>query len=278
VTLLCTARPVLGEGKNDVVFKKLMQALGVGGPEVETVLHDPNATPGGVITGEVTVLGGKHDSDIKSVYLALKTRVEVESGDNEYRTDLEYAKLPIAGAFALHDSARHTIPFQFPIPWEAPLTHFYGQPLHGATVGLATELAVAQAVDATDLDPIAVHPLPAQDRILAALARLGFRFRNADCEKGRIWGVRQELPFYQEIEFLPPPQYAHGIKQLEVTLVSYPHSMEVVLELDKRGGLFTEGRDAFSRFTVDYATVDGTNWEQQLDRYLQQATRRRGIF
>jgi sporulation-control protein len=261
-----------------VVFKKLMQALGVGGPEVETVLHDPNTTPGGVITGEVTVLGGKHDSEIKGVHLALKTRVEVESGDNEYRTDLEYAKLPIAGAFALDENARHTIPFQFPIPWEAPLTHFYGQPLHGATVGLATELEVAQAVDATDLDPVAVHPLPAQERILAALASLGFRFRNADCEKGRIWGVRQELPFYQEIEFVPPQHYAHGIKQLELTFVSYPHSMEVVLELDKRGGLFTEGRDAFSRFTVDYATVDHTDWAQQLDGYLQQAARRRGIF
>lgn len=37
--------------------------------------------------------------------------------------------------------------------------------------------------------------------------------------------------------------------------MSYQHSMEVVLELDKRGGLFTEGHDAFSRFTVDYATL-----------------------
>lgn len=261
-----------------MVFKKLMQAVGVGGPEVETVLHNPNTTPGGTVTGEVTILGGKHDSDIKGVYLALKTRVEVESGDNEFHTNLEYAKLPIAGAFALDDNARYTVPFQFQIPWEAPLTHFYGQPLYGATVGLATELEVARAVDATDLDPIAVHPLPAQERILRALANLGFRFRNADCEKGHIWGVHQELPFYQEIEFLPAPQYARGIKQLEVTFVSYPHSMEVVLELDKRGGLLTEGRDAFGRFTVDYATANNTNWEQQLDTYLQQAARRRGFF
>ena len=261
-----------------MVFKKLMQAFGVGGPEVETVLHDPNTVPGGMITGEVTVRGGSHDSAIKGVHLALRTRVEVESGDNEHRTDLEYAKLPITGAFTLDDAAVRTFPFRFRIPWEAPLTHVYGQPLYGTTVGLATELAVAQAVDATDLDPIAVHPLPAQERILTALAGLGFRFRNADCEKGRIWGVHQELPFYQEIEFVPPPQYARGIKQLEVTFVSNPHSMEVVLELDKRGGLFTEGRDSFSRFTVDYATVGTTNWERQLDGYLQQAARRRGIF
>jgi sporulation-control protein len=272
------AHPVHDEGKDDVVFKKLMQALGVGGPEVETVLHDPHTTPGGVLTGEVTVVGGTHDSAIKGVFLSLRTGVEVESGDGEHHADQEYARLPVAGAFALEENARHTVPFRFPVPWETPLTHFYGQPLHGPTVGLATGLEVASAVDATDLDPVAVHPLPAQERILSAFASLGFRFRTADCEKGRIWGVHQELPFYQEIEFQPPPRYAGGIKQLEVTFVTNPRSTEVVLELDRRGGLFTEGRDAFSRFTVDHATVDGTDWEQQLDGHLQHAAQRRGFF
>jgi sporulation-control protein len=261
-----------------MVFKKLMQALGVGGPEVETVLHDPNTVPGGVVTGEVTLQGGSHDSQLRGVHLGLRTRVEVESGDNEHSSHLEYAKLPIMGAFSLDSGARRTFPFRFQIPWEAPLTHFYGRPLHGTTVGLATELEVAGAVDATDLDPVAVHPLPSQERILSALADLGFRFRGADCEKGRIYGVHQELPFYQEIEFIPPPRYARGITQLEVTFVANPHSMEVVLELDKRGGLFTEGHDSFSRFTVDHATADRTNWQQELDGFLQHAARRRGFF
>lgn len=60
--------------------------------------------------------------------------------------------------------------------------------------------------------------------------------------------------------------------------MSYPHSMEVVLELDKRGGFLTEGHDSFSRFTVDYATVDQRNWQQELDGYLRHASRRRGFF
>jgi sporulation-control protein len=260
-----------------VVFKKLMKAMGVGGPSVETILHNPNAVPGGTITGEVNLEGGEHDSDIIGINLALKTRVEIESGDSEYHSDLEYAKLPIAGAFKLGKGMRHNIPFTLPIPWEAPLTHMYGQPLRGTTVGVATELEVAKAVDATDLDPIAVHPLPAQERLLAAFSNLGFQFRNADCEKGRIYGVNQQLPFYQEIEFAPPHRYP-GINQLEVTFVANPHAMDVVIELDKRGGVFTEGHDSFSHFTVDYATAGNTNWEQQLDGYLQQAGRRRGFF
>jgi sporulation-control protein len=271
-------RKTSGAREETMVFKRLMQAMGVGGPQVETVLHTQSTEPGGTISGEVTIIGGEHDSEILGVNLALKTRVEVESGDREYHTDMEYARQPIAGAFKLDDGARHNVPFQISVPWEAPLTHLYGRPLHGTAVGVVTELEVHRAVDATDLDPIAVHPLPAQERILTAFAKLGFQFRNADCERGRIWGVRQELPFYQEIEFYPPPQYARGIKQLEVTLVSGPRSMEVIMEMDKRGGVFTEGRDAFGKFTVDHATVGQTDWERQLDGYLQKAGRRRGLF
>lgn len=260
-----------------MVFKKLKQAMGIGGPSIETVLQNPNTTPGGVISGQVTLLGGDHVSDVIAVNLALRSKVEVESGDNEYATNLEYAKTPIAGSFQLQPGAQHAIPFTMHIPWEAPLTHMYGHPLRGTTVGIATELEVARALDPGDLDPISVHPLPAQERILTAFSNLGFQFRNADCEKGRIYGVHQQLPFYQEIEFYPPGQYS-GIKQLEVTFVAGPNSMEVVLELDKRGGVFTEGHDSFARFTVDYASVAHTNWEQQLDSYLQQSARRRGFF
>ncbi len=95
------------------------------------------------MTGEVTIIGGEYNSDIKSVNLALRTKVEVESGDNEYNQNLEYAKMPVAGGFSLQQGMRHSIPFQMPIPWEAPLTHMYGHPLRGTTVGIATELEVA---------------------------------------------------------------------------------------------------------------------------------------
>ena len=57
------------------------------------------------------------------------------------------------------------------------------------------------------LDGVEVHPLPAQEMILAAFDRLGFRLRHADVERGGIYGVRQELPFYQEIEYAAPPEY-----------------------------------------------------------------------
>lgn len=261
-----------------VVFKRLMQAMGVGGPSVETVLTNPNCRPGGQLEGQIHVQGGDHPVDVEYVALGLVTRVEVESGDSEYSSTQEFQRQRVTGPFRLESGARHDIPFRFDVPWETPITEIGGQHLHGMTMGLRTELEVARAVDKGDLDPVAVHPLPAQERILGALTQLGFRFTRADVERGRIYGVQQSLPFYQEIEYYPAPQYTRAINQLELTFVATPQQMQVVLELDKRGGLLTEGRDAFGRFTVDYATADRTDWASQLDGWLRQSLQKRGLF
>jgi sporulation-control protein len=261
-----------------VVFKRMMQALGVGGPSVETVLANPSCRPGGYLEGQIHVVGGDHPVDIEYLALGLVTRVEVESGDSEYSSTQEFQRERVTGPFRLESQQRHDISFRFDVPWETPITELYGQHLHGMTMGLRTELEVARAVDKSDLDAVAVHPLPAQERILDALLRLGFRFTRADVERGRIYGVQQTLPFYQEIEFYPAPQYARAINQLEVTFVATPQQLQIVLEIDKRGGLFTEGRDAFGRFTVDYAAAERTDWAQQLDGWLRQSMQRRGLF
>ncbi|MFJ2082937.1 sporulation protein [Micromonospora chokoriensis] len=261
-----------------MVFKRLMRAMGVGGPSVETVLANPNCRPGGQLEGRIQVVGGDHQVDIDQVSLGLVTRVEVESGDNDYDTTQEFHRQQITAAFRLESGQRHDIPFRFAVPWETPVTELYGQHLHGMTMGLRTELEVARAVDKGDLDAVSVHPLPAQERLLDALLRLGFRFARADVERGHIYGVRQTLPFYQEIEFNPAPQYARSINQLEVTFVADAQQMQVVLEVDKRGGVFSEGRDAFGRFTVDHATADRTDWTAELDNWLRQSLSRRGLF
>lgn len=261
-----------------MVFRKMMRALGVGGPSVETVLANPGTRPGGAIEGHVHIIGGEAPCDIERVALGLVTRVETESGDNEFHSDVEFTREVVAGSFTLEAGVKHSLPFRVAVPWETPLTHVFGQHLRGMTMGLRTELAVARAVDSTDLDPVAVHPLPAQEALLDAFAALGFRFHSADVERGRIYGVHQTLPFYQEIEFYPPSRYARGINQLEVTFVVNPTSMDVVLELDKRGGMFTEGHDAFGRFTVDHRNANQVDWAAQIEGWLQQAAQRRGLY
>ncbi|MGX6602603.1 sporulation protein [Micromonosporaceae bacterium Da 78-11] len=253
-----------------MVFKKMMRAFGVGGPTVDTVLANPNTRPGLALDGQVQVVGGDHDVTIEQIVLGLVTRVETEHGDGL----VEFHRMPVAGTFLLSKEERRDIPFSFPVPWETPVTDVYGQRLRGMTMGLRTELAVAKAVDKGDLDEIAVHPLPAQERILEAFARLGFRFAKADLEHGGIYGIRQQLPFYQEIEFYPPPQYAGAINEAEVTFIADPSGVEVILEFDKRGGFLSQGHDAYGRFRVEHAQAETTDWAEVVDAWVREASGR----
>jgi sporulation-control protein len=264
--------------EQDVVFKKLLASMGAGGASVETVLQNPNVTPGGVVQGQVHLAGGQIEQEIERVSVGLTARVEVDTDDHEFHTNMDFWKQPLTGRFQLQPGQRHDIPFQMSVPWETPPTAFFGQALRGMALGVETEVEIAKSVDKGDLDPLQVHPLPAQERLLQAVVQLGFRFSKADLERGRIAGSSQQLPFYQEIEFYPAPQYSGGMNQLEVTFIAGPSSMEVVLEVDKRGGLFTEGRDAFNRFVVDFSNFQQVDWEGHLHNVVAQMSQRRGIF
>ncbi|MBT2401647.1 sporulation protein [Streptomyces sp. ISL-100] len=250
-------------------FKKLLASLGAGGASVETVLTEANVVPGGVVQGEVRIQGGSVDQQIEGLSVGLQARVEVEGGDQEVKQDIEFTKQRLGGAFEVKAGAVHVVPFGLEIPWETPVTSIAGQQLHGMNIGVTTELEIARAVDSGDLDPINVHPLPAQQAILDAFVQLGFRFKSADMERGHIRGTRQRLPFYQEIEFQPPQQY-RGLNQVELTFVADDREMDVVLEMDKKPGLFSESSDSYRAFKVGLNDFQGTDWVAYLNQWLAQ--------
>ncbi|MFG2866131.1 sporulation protein [Streptomyces sp. NPDC048338] len=248
-------------------FKKLLASLGAGGASVETVLTEENVVPGGVVQGEVRIQGGSVDQQIEGLSVGLQARVEVEGNDQELKQDIEFVKVRLGGAFEVKAGAVHVVPFGLEIPWETPVTAIAGQQLRGMNIGVTTELEIARAVDSGDLDPINVHPLPAQQAILDAFIQLGFRFKSADMERGHIRGTRQRLPFYQEIEFFPPQQY-RGLNQVEVSFVADDREMDVVLEMDKKPGLFSEGSDSFRSFKVGLQDFHNTDWAAYLNQWL----------
>lgn len=258
-------------------FKRLLASLGAGGASVETVLTEINVVPGGVVQGEVRIQGGSVDQQIEALSVGLQAKVEVEGQDAEYKQDIEFSKQRLGGAFELKASAVHVVPFGLEIPWETPITTIQGQPLPGMHIGVTTELEIARAVDSGDLDPINVHPLPAQQALLDAFIQLGFRFKNADMERGHIRGTRQKLPFYQEIEFYPPQQY-HGLNQVELSFVADEREMDVVLEMDKKPGLFSEGSDSFRSFRVGLHDYQGTDWAAYLNQWLSEVGSKRSWF
>jgi sporulation-control protein len=260
-----------------MAFKKLLASLGAGGASVETVLTEVNVVPGGVVQGEVRIQGGSVNQQIEGLSVGLQAQVEVEGQDQEHKQNIEFTKQQLGGAFELQAGVVHAVPFGLEIPWETPVTTIDGQPLRGMHIGVTTELSIARAVDSGDLDPINVHPLPAQKAILDAFIQLGFRFKSADMEKGHIRGTRQKLPFYQEIEFFPPQQY-RGLNQVELSFVADSQAMDVVLEMDKKPGLFSESSDTFRSFKVGLNDYQGTDWAAYLNQWLSEVGSKRNWF
>ncbi|SFX71463.1 sporulation protein [Streptomyces atratus] len=259
-----------------MVFKRLLGSLGVGGPTVDTVLTTGAAAPGGPLSGQVHLKGGSADFDIDHIALELVARVEDERGEEEERF-VAFERFTVGGGFRLAEGERLGVPFTVALPWETPLTELYGQSL-GIVLGVRTEVSVAGAKDKGDLDRLAVGPLPVQEAILEAFGQLGFGFESADLEYGRIGGTGQRLPFYQEIELTPSPQYAHAVDEIEVTFLATAGGMEVVLEADRRGGLLSGGHDALTRFTVAHDSIHHQDWQALVDGWLRQLVEHRSAY
>ncbi|SER22893.1 sporulation-control protein [Streptomyces sp. yr375] len=255
-----------------MVFKRLLGAIGVGGPSVDTVLDGGAVLPGGALSGEVRLRGGGAAVEIEAIGLELIARVEAEHEEGESEGSVVFERYVVGGGFRLDAEEERSVPFTITVPWETPVTELYGQPL-GVVLGLRTELAVAGARDRGDLDPVAVRPLPVQEAVLEALGQLGFGFHSADLEYGRIGGTGQRLPFYQEIELTPPPRYAHAVTEIELTFLATPSDLEVVLEADKRGG-----HDALTRFTVRHEDAPVLDWNSEVDGWIRRLTEHREAY
>lgn len=258
-----------------MVFKRLLGSLGVGGPTVDTVLDAGPVRPGGPLSGQVHLQGGKADFEIESLTLDLVARVEAEHGDEEREGVVVFDHFTVGGGFRLAEGEHRSLPFTIHLPWETPVTELYGQPL-GIVLGVRTGLEVAGAKDKGDLDQLTVGPLPAQEAVLEALGQLGFGFKSADLELGHVGGTGQRLPFYQEIELTPAPQYAHALNELEVTFLANPGGLDVVLEADKRGGFLSHGHDTLSLFTVGHEGIEHRDWNAEVDGWVRQLVDRRG--
>ncbi|TYP88907.1 sporulation protein [Blastococcus xanthinilyticus] len=257
-----------------MAFRNVMARLGAGSAQVETVLTSPDTTPGGSVAGTVTLTGGSVAQQFDQVRVELVATVEVEGRDHSWHEDVTFGAAAVAEASTIEAGEQRSIPFGFGVPWQCPFTAVGQWHLRGMRVGLRTRVDIPGGVDPGDLDAVHVRPLPVQATVLEALDRLGFAFRGADVEKGRIGGG--ELPFYQEVEFAPPRDLRGRINELEVTFLADPQGTDVVLEVDRRGGLLSEGRDVGGRLRLTHQETDVAAVAARLDAAVRQLGARRG--
>ncbi|HMJ75296.1 MAG TPA: sporulation protein [Iamia sp.] len=250
------------------MFKKLKQAFGVGGPSVDTVLAAPSVYPGGILQGEVRITGGSEPRDFNHLTLSLAATVEVESGDDEYLSRLLFANLQVAGAGRLEANVNTSIPFQMEVPWEAPFNNLRGRRFERMKLGVQTRFDLPGGRDATDFDPIDIHPLPVHDAVVASMERIGFTLMSADLEKGSIAG--SSLGFYNEVEFKGQGK----IPEAELTFVTGPAETRVVVELQRRGLLASRDRHS----TLAGPTNEMFDWDTVLRQHLDELARASGKF
>src|SRR5690349_8578610 len=105
----------------------MLGAIGIGGLSVDTVLQDPNGSPGAALTGRVELVGGSSEAAIEHITLSLVTRMEVESGRGERGATGEFQRVAVSGPTRLAAGERRSLPFQLVLPWETPITAVYGQ-------------------------------------------------------------------------------------------------------------------------------------------------------
>lgn len=269
------------------MFQKVLASFGQGGAKVDARLLDRSVRPGGTLRGEVLLAGGQVDQQVESLSVTLLARVESDApaGRPAEVTDLPFQTVQLAGRELIRAGAQVTVPFEVQLPWETPITTVFGKYLTGMAVGLQTNLDLAGvAVDPQDVDAVSIEPVPAQHRILDALSRLGFQFRSANLEKNRLAGVDQQFPFFQEIHFAPAQNFAPVFNDLAVSFLARPRDVQVVLAVTKKvrvlkgGGLGGRGQTFYGSFNVDYAALGRTNWEQQIEGWLRELAKPRGIF
>lgn len=244
-----------------MVFKGLMG----GGAQVNTTLATPQVYPGGAIQGTVQVQGGRVDLDVNFIEIALTAVVEVESQDSEYDSTVVFNRQKICGPFRLQSGTNVPVPFQFSVPWEAPFNVIAGTPLRGVRLGVRTELDIARSMDKGDVDPIQIYALPVHDQIVMGLSQIGFRVKGSDLERGRLQG--SSLPFYQEVEFVPPGHLRGQLAELEMKFVTLPDRVDVVLELDRRSWT-GNSTDKANRFSIDHATAQRQDWAAVFQDYI----------
>ncbi|MGH3468142.1 MAG: sporulation protein [Thermocrispum sp.] len=267
------------------MFQKVLASFGSGGAQIDCRILDRTTHPGRPLRGEVQLLGGEVEQAINALSVSLMARTQAVGERGQERTeDVVFGTQQLVGRELVRPGQQIRVPFEVPLPWEMPISSFFGKPLTGVGVGLQTTLDIENAVaDPVDLDAAAVEPLPVQKRILDAVSKIGFTFSDAVLRKGQIGGTSQSLPFYQEIRFAPSPRFAKVFTRLAITFLTRADHTQVILDVNKKvrvskSGGFAGAADYCGSFGVKHNDPKPPAWEQQLEGWLHELAKPRGIF
>lgn len=241
------------------MFRSLFAAAGIGGAQVDTQIVSQRLLPGEPFEALVVLKGGKVDQVIEGIGLKLCTQMEVESEDGEYSSGHVLAYWPLQERFTLRAGETLQLPLQSVLPGETPVSALpcaYNR----SQVWLETDLAIANAVDASDRDVLHVEPTRAMACVLEAMHSLGFELVSADVEAGYLQTPigSSQSGCYQELEFRPLAGH-RGLAEVELSFLPAPDATHVLVEIDRR----FQG-DSFRFITLAHAGLNTERAREQL--------------
>lgn len=234
-------------------MKRVLTSLGIGAATVDTVLPT-TLTAGETVDARVDVTGGNDTQEVDGIYFALATQYETD----ESRRTAKIDTFRLADSFSIEPDEERTFSVEIDVPYHTPVTK--GK----TTVWLDTGLDIDWAVDPDDRDPVEIEPDPLRETLFDALESLGFTLRTAKCEATE--SLFADHRFVQELEFVPRSgPFAGDLDELEVVTLPEGNGFDLLLEVDRRGGLLSEHFDADERHDrVSLQSGDEADLERRL--------------
>lgn len=225
-------------------MKKILASVGIGSAKVDTVLPSTTVIPGETIDAEINISGGSAEQEISSIDLEIETRYQTEEGYAEGTID----RLRLSDGFTIEPGQDETRTTPIEIPYHTPIT------IGRVAVWIETELEIDLALDPEDKDHLDVKPTPQMQALFDAAEDLGFTLHQSSCQADPYGRYSTNGKFVQEFEFRPQSgPFTGQIDEIELVCDSSPDTLAVTVEVDRRGGVFSELTDTDERrakFTV----------------------------
>ena len=214
------------------MFKSVFKKLGFGNVKIDAKLRGA-VVQGGILEGDLHITGAKEATKIDELFLRVVTEYTRESDDYHKTENSVLAEHKLFDQLTVQPNEQKTIPFSIQIPFETPVTT-----MGFNRVFLQTTAETSAIFDPTDNDPIEVRAHPSTEKVLNAIQSLGFSLFKVDCEYTHKFGAN--FPFVQEFEFKAGGEFSGRLDELEAYLRPNPSGIEVIFQIDKRGGAFSE--------------------------------------
>lgn len=247
------------------MFKSLFKKLGFGNVSVDARLRGA-VQQGGVLQGDVFITGADDAATIDELYLRVVCEYTRESDDYSSTERATLAEHKLFNRFTIGAKEQRSVPFQIQLPFETPVTTMgYNK------VYLQTVAETSAIFDPDDTDYLEVHPHPFTSQVLQAIERVGFSLFKVDTEYAPRFGGR--FPFVQEFEFKPTGAFYGRLDELEAYIRPNQGGVEIVFQIDKRGGMFSEyfGTDErHAAINLSAADLQNPNLPSILQNLIQQ--------